>query len=92
VIIILVDNGNNAAFLEKVTGNAPRSLPVTLIKNQQNVGYSARNQAIDQSEADYHLVLNPDVLLSKTGLTYLMGHQDTVMICPYCEGEQGRPS
>jgi GT2 family glycosyltransferase len=96
VSITLVDNGNNEAILEKVIAGASCAFPVTVIKNQENVGYSAHNQAIEQSNADYHLILNPDVLLSTSslidGLTYLEDNQDTVMICPYSEGEQGQPS
>jgi len=96
VSITLVDNGNNETMLEKVIADASCAFPVTLINNRENVGYSAHNQAIRQSDADYHLILNPDVLLSRSslinGLTYLENNQDTVMICPYSEGEQGEPS
>lgn len=96
VSVTLVDNGDNEAILEKVIAEASCAFPVTLINNQDNVGYSAHNQAIEQSNADYHLILNPDVLLSTSalinGLTYLEDHQDTVMVCPYSEGEQGEPS
>lgn len=96
VSITLIDNGSNETILEKIIAEVSRDFQVTLIKNQQNVGYSAHNQAIEQSKADYHLILNPDVLLSPSslsaGLTYLKDNQDTVMICPYSEGEQGKPS
>lgn len=96
VSITLVDNGNNEALLEKVIAEASCDFPVILVKNPDNVGYSAHNQGIKQSNADYHLILNPDVLLSTSslinGLTYLEDNQDTVMICPYSEGQQGEPS
>jgi len=96
VSVTLVDNGNNEALLEKAIADTPCDFPVRLVKNPQNVGYSAHNQGIKQSTADYHLILNPDVLLSPSslinGLTYLEDNQDTVMICPYSEGKQGEPS
>ncbi len=96
VSITLVDNGNNEALLEQVIAEASCDFPVILVKNPVNVGYSAHNQGIKQSNADYHLILNPDVLLSTSslinGLSYLEDNQDTVMICPYSEGEQGEPS
>ncbi|MGV0036711.1 MAG: glycosyltransferase [Candidatus Azotimanducaceae bacterium WSBS_2022_MAG_OTU7] len=96
VSITLVDNGNNEAILEKVISEAACTFPVSVIKNPKNVGYSAHNQAIQPSNADYHLILNPDVLLSasslRAGLTYLQNNQDTVMICPYSEGQRGEPS
>ena len=96
VSITLIDNGNNEALLQKVIAEASYDFPVILINNQDNVGYSAHNQGIKPSTADYHLILNPDVLLSTSslinGLSYLEDHQDTVMICPYSEGQQGDPS
>ncbi len=62
--------------------------------NKINLGFSkAHNQAISNTDADFHLVLNPDVLLEKDALyyaiEYLESHHQTVLISPNCQDDEG---
>lgn len=57
--LTIVDNGKNNKSL-----NTFESENVCIIKNQRNVGYgTAHNQAIIDSNSEFHLILNPDVTM-----------------------------
>lgn len=50
---------------------------VTLIENQQNVGFSkANNQAIKEAQGDYVLLLNPDTVVEEDTFTKIIGFMD----------------
>lgn len=94
--LTLIDNGDNDRILDEAIRHSSEIMAINLISNSNNVGYSAHNQAIFNSNSDYHLILNPDVLMAATALSagfdYLRNHDETVMICPYSEDQTGSPS
>ena len=66
-----------------------------LLQGHGNVGYgSAHNLAINKLGSDYHLILNPDVVLESgclsEGITYLENNQSVVVASPYAEDQQGQ--
>lgn len=59
-----------------------------------NIGYGrAHNLAIAQADTDYHLILNPDVILGKDslseGLAFLAQHNEVALVAPQVKGEDG---
>jgi GT2 family glycosyltransferase len=63
--IIVVDNASTDQTIEVVKVCKTTSLiPIILIENQTNNGFAGgQNQAIEETNSDYVLVLNPDVRL-----------------------------
>jgi len=81
-IITIVDNGANDAldFIAKDLG-------VLIYRSNRNVGYgTAHNFAIKNADSDYHLILNPDVIIEKHCITELLGliqtHPETIAAGP----------
>jgi GT2 family glycosyltransferase len=67
---------------------------VKCLKNARNLGYGAgHNRVISVVNSDYHLVLNPDVLLDIKSLSlaieYLADNSDAVAITPLAEDLAG---
>jgi GT2 family glycosyltransferase len=65
-----------------------------LIHGHGNVGYgAAHNLLINELESDFHLMLNPDVVLDKqflaVGINYLIGHKDVALIVPMASHKNG---
>ena len=90
--VTIVDNGNNDSLIETLTDQN-----VQFIHNHQNLGYgAAHNQVIDSAVSDYHLILNPDVLIDNHCLTeaiqLLMIDRETVMIGPTGHSPEGEPA
>jgi GT2 family glycosyltransferase len=61
-----------------------------------NIGYGAgHNRIIERSDSDFHLILNPDVILEKysllNGLRFMLNHPDTGMLAPSVTDGQGAP-
>jgi GT2 family glycosyltransferase len=66
---------------------APEYIRLRVVKGHGNVGYGAgQNLAIEMVSSDYHLILNPDVLLEENalveGLRYLSEHAEVAMLVP----------
>ena len=79
----LIDNGNNERSLSPFI-----SENLSIVKNFKNVGYgAAHNQAIMMAHSDFHLILNPDVILDPGYLQYtikfMISDENTVLACPY---------
>ena len=99
VMISLIDNSeSHSVKLDLFNSYAEKleslRVKLSLIQGQGNVGYgSAHNLMIRNTEADYHLILNPDVLLRddslRTGIDYLEANESIVMVSPYAEDEHG---
>jgi GT2 family glycosyltransferase len=58
-----------------------------IVKGHGNIGYGpGQNLAMERVTSDYHLILNPDVLLDDDALLeslrYLMGHPEVAMLVP----------
>jgi len=76
--IWVVDNNSTDGSLDMVREKFPE---VRIIANMQNKGFSfANNQAIDQTEAEYILLLNPDTVVGEDTfakmLTFMDEHPD----------------
>ena len=71
---------------------------VEIIHSGKNLGYGGgHNQYLKTADAsDYHLILNPDVVLApdfiEQGLSFLAAETDVVAVAPYVENEQGEPT
>lgn len=103
------ENETIQAALKKWLGNSPVWLRARLIAGQGNVGYgrgnnlaivestkSAKNtERAEQARADIHLVLNPDVTITRDALTealqYFQVTPRCVMITPVATAEDGTP-
>lgn len=69
-------------------------VPLRVIEGHGNVGYGrGHNLSIAQADSDYHLILNPDVLLSPQclvqGLTFLKQSPSVAAISPAVEDGEG---
>lgn len=95
----LVDNGASEASPSPLLEDLDEALAGLHGRLQQigghgNVGYGAgHNLAIRRSQADYHLILNPDVELAPdclaAGLDYLQAHPRAVAVSPRASGTAG---
>jgi GT2 family glycosyltransferase len=95
--VFVVDNHSDDDSVETVRNHYPW---VTLIENQENLGFAkANNQAIRQSQAEYVLLLNPDTVVTEDtlrgGLTFMDEHPKAggagVMMC-YEDGSRAPES
>ena len=96
--IYLIDNGTPRPerlddAVAEALGSGWRS-DVTLVRGHGNVGYGrGHNLAISSTSADYHLVLNPDVLLDvgalDQALRFLEANADIGMLAPSVTGPSG---
>jgi len=88
--IIIIDNGNQRKILDNtVRTYLDNGLQINIVSSVDNIGYGkAHNLAILNSLSKYHLILNPDVILSTDvlmiGLEYLEGNEDVAAINPKC--------
>jgi GT2 family glycosyltransferase len=65
--VVLVDNASQDQSADYVEQHYPQ---IAVLRNAQNVGFSrAHNQAIRQSQADYILLVNPDIYLQPDYVT-----------------------
>lgn len=73
--IYVVDNGSTDNTLEIIQQKEYNQ--VTLIKNEKNLGYgSGHNKAIEVSQSQYHLIINPDVKINEDVVSKLVGYLD----------------
>lgn len=100
VVCRLIDNGPGHAWKEKLQALLDAELDgvdwltVRLISGQGNVGYGqGHNIAIRQSTCDYHLVLNPDVMLEQDAIheamTFMEAHKDVGLLAPFVVEKDG---
>ena len=100
VSVNVLDNGPQDRFfsrLEELATSAFAGVPrlhAAVLTTGANLGYGAANNiAIHASEADYHLVLNPDVILAgeavANALRYMENHRETVLLSPLATGSDG---
>jgi GT2 family glycosyltransferase len=72
VEVFVVDNNSVDGSVEMVARDFP---DVTLIRNDENVGFArANNQAIRQARGKYLLILNPDTIVQEDTLRVLVDH------------------
>jgi GT2 family glycosyltransferase/SAM-dependent methyltransferase len=97
--LTLVDNGPGPGWrepLQNLLDAAQWPVTVELLSGQGNVGYgAAHNLALWHSgSSDFHLILNPDVLLEEDalseGLAFLAAHPDAGLVAPAAWDGEGR--
>ncbi|MEO6697482.1 MAG: glycosyltransferase [Gammaproteobacteria bacterium] len=69
-------------------------VPVEVVKCEENLGYGrGHNLVIRRTSKDYHLILNPDVILAEDalsqGLAFMEAHPDVGLLAPAVTGENG---
>ncbi|WP_019635712.1 glycosyltransferase family 2 protein [Paenibacillus fonticola] len=80
--VVIIDNASTddtlervQSFMEKSSGSDGLHCEITLIPNQDNSGFApAHNQAIELTDTDYVLVLNPDVQLQSDYVERLIAY------------------
>ncbi len=88
VALILIDNTEDSSDTKALYGRiVDATVPTTVLSGHGNVGYGAgHNLAMHKTNADFHLVLNPDVTLRRDALTNAISlcavRQDVVCISP----------
>ena len=99
VCLTIVDNSTSRAvyteleqMLKLVENHSP--IATRLLASPRNLGYGmAQNLALKMSTTDYHLVLNPDVLLEEDSLQnaveFMQQHEDVALLTPNGRNEQG---
>lgn len=96
--LFLIDNGESSDALAYVNSQKEHwsgCMSLEWISGQGNVGYgSAHNLAIDRTDSDLHLILNPDVLIEKDAFTeafrFFHDNPDAGLIAPFVSDGQGR--
>ncbi|MBL8250143.1 MAG: glycosyltransferase [Candidatus Competibacter sp.] len=97
--LLLVDNGPGAGWrepLERGLKAARYRLDAEVLSGHGNVGYGAgHNLALQRGAGEFHLILNPDVLVEpdalSEGLTFLIAHPEAGVLAPAAQGGDGRP-
>lgn len=96
--ITIIDNANQRGLLEELIVNVQREYTeYELISGHGNIGYGrANNFAIKKTQAKYHLILNPDILVAENalvaGLDYLeKAHTEKICaVTPRVIGANGK--
>ena len=97
--LVLVDNGPGPGWrepLRQALDAAQLPVVVELLSGHGNVGYgAAHNLALWHSgSSDFHLILNPDVLLEEdalsAGLAFLAAHPEAGLVTPAAWGQEGQ--
>jgi GT2 family glycosyltransferase len=99
-VVTVLDNGPEERFSSRLDElvdaafAAAREVRAEVIHTGKNLGYGAANNiAIRASGANYHLILNPDVVLSEDaierGLRFLDERQDVALVTPCAVGSDG---
>jgi GT2 family glycosyltransferase len=99
-VLTVVDNGPDdharsvaGSALDRVRDVAPQ-ISLRLLSGHGNVGYGAgHNLAIRESQADFHLVLNPDVTMTPdaiaNALEFMHAHPEVGALAPRVTDESG---
>lgn len=101
VTLSVIDNSLEQTTFERIKALAECRLEVSdsfqvrYIQAEANIGYGrANNLAIQQAASDFHLVLNPDVVLALdtllTAVSYLQRHPDVGLLSPKVFGFDGK--
>lgn len=95
VKLIVLDNSVDTSFAEvKKKLEKLWDYQFRVIQASENYGYAkGHNIAIKESCSDYHLILNPDVIVDENALifatNYLMNNKQAVLVSPYACSEDG---
>lgn len=96
--LILVDNGPGSTWrnlLHSILDAAALPAAVELLSGHGNIGYgAAHNLALSEHDLEFHLILNPDVLLEEDalseGLAFLVAHPEAGLLAPAVYGPDGQ--
>ena len=94
VPISVIDNGNQHDDITCILSDYKYLLPdIKYIPTKSNIGYGqAHNLAINECNSKYHLILNPDVIISsgalKSGLEYLEENNFISVVAPKVSNEK----
>ncbi len=91
--VYVVDNCSSDDTVARVRS---RSSAITVIEMDENRGFgAAHNRAIAASNADYHVILNPDIVFDTDVIgalvAYLDTHEDAVLATPLILNPDGTP-
>lgn len=97
--VYLIDNSENENLSLEIFADYKQQaedlgIELRLLHGQGNIGYgSAHNLLLKKIESDFHLLLNPDVVIEKeclaSGITYMSKNSDAVASSPFAEYENG---
>jgi GT2 family glycosyltransferase len=100
VELLLVDNSTDRGYrtrIQKLINTHPplNAESTKLWHPGDNIGYgAAHNEALQFSDSDYHLILNPDVEMAEDALYrayhYLQQEPDVVMVSPRASDSNGQ--
>lgn len=97
-ILLLNNSAEQKLSLDKLSDIRLRlknsNINLSLIQGHGNIGYgAAQNIAITMSNAPFHLVMNPDVIVSETtlheGVTYLKHSPSVAIVSPFATNAEG---
>ena len=92
--VVLVDNGPAREWTERLNEMA-RCFDARLVSGHGNVGYGrGHNLVLLASRAEFHLVLNPDVIIDEfaidEALRFMMEYPQVVILAPVVRGAKGQ--
>ena len=92
--VTVIDNGPGADWASRLEEIA-KDVNGRLVSGHGNVGYGrGHNIALLASSAEFHLVLNPDVIVDEhaidEALRFLTQHPEVVILAPLVRGQDGR--
>lgn len=87
VRLTIVDNSQDAERMRFLIEQLHPTITATVLGPPDNLGYGrAHNLALAESEADFHLIMNPDVLVDEDalllGVEFLESHPDVAALSP----------
>lgn len=82
--VYVIDNNSSDNTINVVEKNFPM---VKLIKSSENLGYGkGHNQAIKVVNSDYHIIINPDIILEPESISkmieYMENNKNVVILTP----------
>jgi GT2 family glycosyltransferase len=74
----------------------PSCLELVILDTGGNIGYGrAHNLCLENLDSDYHVILNPDVILARdfllSAMNFMANEPDVVAAAPYVSDQQGNP-
>ncbi len=90
--LYVVDNGSTDGTVELIEKEYPQ---VTLIRSGANIGFGAgHNIVLDKLDSDYHVIINPDIILKDDAISkladFLDKNEDIGMASPEIRFPDGR--
>ena len=91
IAVTVADNGSSDATCRLITEQYP---DVTLLRLSENRGFgAAHNRIINTVRSDYHVIMNPDIVVQPDVIEslsqYLDEHPDTVLVTPMIRNIDG---